>query len=401
MKNLIFFCLLFIGTLIGFSCSETPDVKDKSKRIADLVEEHWSTYAEEQGVDSIGVALYIKRGEEVLFSTSGFEENFNEHTYFRAASTTKTFTGASILKLHAEGKLDINHHLTDTIPGTTETYLPASAKYDIPFKEEITIRMLLAHTAGIFDVTNNPLPDTIDSPCAGQFYIDCQDSLEDGFITYTKEKLLSPLAEFKIYDFRPGEDFNYSNTGFGILGIIVERVSGLELSDYKHTQLLTPLGMSSTYFATTQEEVVLPEPNVDYFLKMGDNVYRNIPDNLTSAQAEGNIVTTMADLSTWAYELYHNKSVIPASLVADMTTMVENNKEIKFYGLACEGNPPDIGIGHNGAHVGTLNMMRYDNNTGATYLIHTNYLNFTSFEEFLEENDVLIDIIREAQAVLE
>jgi D-alanyl-D-alanine carboxypeptidase len=90
--------------------------------------------------------------------------SYGDNIQFGAASSTKSFTAAGILKLHQQGKLNIDDLITANIPGTNQPYIPNTSGYAIPNKNRITIRLLLQHRAGVFDVTNDEIPDTTNAP---------------------------------------------------------------------------------------------------------------------------------------------------------------------------------------------------------------------------------------------
>lgn len=90
----------------------------------------------------------------------GADENWRN----RIASASKIFTAAAIMLLDQRGKIDIEDVLTDMIPGTDVPYLADSPNYAIPCKDRMTIRQILSHRAGIFNVFNNPIPESSATP---------------------------------------------------------------------------------------------------------------------------------------------------------------------------------------------------------------------------------------------
>lgn len=97
-------------------------------------------------------------------------DSITADAHFRAASTTKTFTAAAIMLLDQRGLLHIDDLITATMPGRTEPYLPDTPDFAIPYKNQITIRQLLSHRAGVFDVTNQAIPAGSNALYAGSIY---------------------------------------------------------------------------------------------------------------------------------------------------------------------------------------------------------------------------------------
>jgi D-alanyl-D-alanine carboxypeptidase len=399
MKSKILYLLFATGmlSLIGLpSCSKKEDNgKCGQTCLQSILKEGWAGYAQEFHQKNIGIAIYIKSKQAAYFESYGFKQNFTRQTQIRGASTTKSFTGAAILKLYQEHKLNIDDKITANIPGTNEPYLPNTPEYAIPHKEEITIRMLLDHRAGVFDVTNTPIPSNVSAPYAGQFYVDYILALNGGHHDFTKEELLKPVVDNQLEFFPPDSAFHYSNTGFGLLGIIVERVSGLPLDQYQKMYLIDPMQLKNTYMAITEAESNVPQPRIDNYVWVDGQMITNFSDNLSSAQADGNIITTVEDLGTWAYGLWGTNKVLNAPTLKEMTTMLPTHEAHQFYGLACEGGPPEIGHGHNGARAGTMVIMRYDPKSKAAYILATNFLNAENLEEQGNVMDKIMASIQE------
>ena len=120
-----------------------------------------------------GIALQVKSKKGTFFVTAGMENGINQAVHFRAASNTKLFTATAVLLLAQQGKLKIDAKIIDTIPGTQMTYVPMTGDYQIPYRDLITISQLLHHRAGVFDVSNNAIPDTVSVqvPYKGKDYI--------------------------------------------------------------------------------------------------------------------------------------------------------------------------------------------------------------------------------------
>ncbi|MCB0687054.1 MAG: beta-lactamase family protein [Saprospiraceae bacterium] len=377
MKSSGLYLAIFSFVMLTCACEKVirdePLVEDLSR----LLEEQFSSYSN-SFTNDIGVALVIRDAQGVEFGQFGFDKPYTVNTLHRAASTTKTFTGAAIMKLYQEGKLDIDDVITNLIPGMDEPYIPDEESYDIPHKNAITIRKLLQHRAGVFDLSNQAVPDSVDAVYAGAFYFDYIKEMKGSNYSFTKEELVAPVAKHKLSYFAPGTGFHYSNTGFVLLGIIVERVSGLSLNEYLQESFLAPLDLDQTRFAITGVDA--PEaPTMDNYLLIDGTESPSGFDNLSSAQAEGNIITSLNDLSVWAYRLYGTSEILDSEMVNQMTNVTETGDWVGNYGLATTAFPLELGVGHDGAHQGFMTIMRYHAPTKSAYVAVTNMLDVDDF----------------------
>ena len=172
-----------------------------------------------------GAWLYAEKGEIVSKGVLGFRDPedtlpITEDTIFQLASISKTFTSAAVMLLVREGKLRLEDEITKFFP-------------EIPYPG-VTVRHLLNHTSGV--------PDYFDDA--------------DWFIKIWKEEKRVPgndeilrfLRETKAKPyFAPGGGLHYSNTGYNLLALLVERLSGVPYEDFLQKNIFEPAGMSSTY----------------------------------------------------------------------------------------------------------------------------------------------------------
>ncbi|WMT39215.1 serine hydrolase [Paenibacillus sp. D2_2] len=167
-----------------------------------------------------GIALIADHGEVQLrkgYGLNGPEKLISPDDKSRIASLTKGFTAAAIMKLEEEGKL----HLDDTL----ESYIPG-----FPQGNEITLHMLLSHTSGL--ASNFPRTEGL--------------TLEQTIETIKGKPLV----------FTPGTDFKYSNSGYMLLGRIIELVSGMSYTDFIQSHFIAPLHMTESGIADQQTRVI-------------------------------------------------------------------------------------------------------------------------------------------------
>ncbi|AKF04350.1 serine hydrolase domain-containing protein [Sandaracinus amylolyticus] len=192
-----------------------------------------------------------------------------EDTLFRSASIAKTFTGALVLSLHEEGLLSIDDPIS--------TYVPR-----VPRGDEITLRMLLQHTSGIVSYTRTP---------------PYQEALaSDRTRTFTADELID-MAIAEPADFPPGAAWNYSNTGYILLGVAVESVVGRSIADECTARFFVPLGMTDTRALSSGTPDALWSSYVP-----GGAAGPAAVVTPTSYAADGGYVTSLHDMAIWARE---------------------------------------------------------------------------------------------------
>src|SRR5215471_16741123 len=173
-----------------------------------------------------GAAVLIVKNGRVLFqrcygiSNLRSRSKIDAHTNFRLASVTKQFTAMSIMLLVHDGKLHYDDRLTDVFP-------------DFPdYGRSITVRNLLNHTSGLEDYEDLMPPADPNVPVE-------QIQIEDGGV-------LDLLKQQQGTKFKPGSKWEYSNSGYVLLGLMVQKVSGKSFPDFLHDRIFAPLKMTNT-----------------------------------------------------------------------------------------------------------------------------------------------------------
>ncbi len=233
--------------------------------IADRMFEGWHVPGLAYGV-VLGDQLIHARGLGTL--RVGEDATPTASSVFRIASMTKSFTAATVLTLRDEGRLRLDDPITEYVPETRHIRLPTT---DSP---PITIRHLLTMTAGF--PTDDPWGDR-----------------QQGLDLEAFSRLLAGGLSFA---WAPGTRFEYSNTGYGILGRLITNVAGAEYRDVVRERLLRPLGMDSTGYL--ESEVDEARKARGYLWR--DGGYVDEPMDAYGALASmGGIFTTVEDLSKW------------------------------------------------------------------------------------------------------
>ncbi|MEI8005421.1 MAG: serine hydrolase domain-containing protein [Bacteroidota bacterium] len=307
-----------------------------------------------------GLALKVSSKNGSYFVSSGFSEAITDQYHFRIASLTKVFTSTSIVLLAQEGKLNLDAKLTDTIPGTSMTYIPQDANYNIPYKDQITIRLLLEHNAGVFDVSNALIPDTVTAPVPykGKWYIGYVMDPEPEH-TFTFDELVGVVSTCRLFLFPPGQGHHYSNTGYSILGKIIERVSGMSYPQFVTENIFNPMGLNNSYAPYKGDDQLIPQPFVRGF-KYSPAVVECTKSNISANVAEGNLISNADDLSRFMRSLIRGEGVLSPVWVNDfMLVIPKTSFDNLNYALGIT-YAQNLGWGHTGAHEGFYTRMVTD-----------------------------------------
>lgn len=252
---------------------------------------------------------------------------------FRIASSSKTFTAVVVMQLVGEGRLSLND--------SVESLLPGVVRGNGNDGRRITVRNLLQHTSGIHD----DIPG-FETPAA--YY-------EHRYDVYTTAELVARAMQHKP-DFQPGKGWGYSNTGYLLLGMIVERVTGNPAYEEMKRRIIEPLGLSRTYWPGLRKG--LRGSYAHGYQRYADGVLVDVTRNRVGywAGAAGGLVSTTADLDRFYRALLGGRLVRPAQL-AQMKQTVPVSKELEEIwpgardGLGLFSRPLDCGgvsWGHSG-----------------------------------------------------
>lgn len=275
-----------------------------------------------------GAAVLVSRDGRILFEkTYGYanleyEVPFRTDMKFRIASVTKQFTAAAILKLQEQGFLNVNDKVSNYIP-------------ELPLGNEVTIHQLITHSSGLQRGWNDNLVRAVPA-------------------IFTMENILEEFKNAK-FNFNPGESWSYSNLGFIVLKIIIERISGLSYIDFLCKNFFNPLGMLNTgihkWDKLTGWEVVKNEVCGYYY--EGGKVFGAL--NLDRGIGAGGLYSTLGDLFLWNESLFNNKILSQASVEAALNPVqTKDGSPDKFgsqygYGLFIQKTNGIRRIHHGGA----------------------------------------------------
>ncbi len=385
---------LMAALMTASACGGTSQ-PDRQAALQQMVAQKWAAYSESIGYPASGGAvLHVSTPAGAYFASTGME-NASPDIHFRIASNTKTFTAAAIMLLQQRGLLHIDDFITANIPGTTTPYVPDSASYAIPYKASITIRQLLGHRAGVYDVTNEDIPADAPCPYAGKSYLATQDMSRQ----FTFDELVGVVATCEASYSPPSEnEYHYSNTGYSILGKVIERVSGLSYSDFVVQNLLVPNQLTETSSPSLHTERTIPAPfAVGYSLDYMESkkLVATVADNMSINVAEGNLISTPEQLARWNRALVTGAAGLDDTTVGSMKCAIPAGAR-DCYGLGIQ-QFTGLGFGHTGAHNGYLSVMLYDPASDVSMVL---FFSLIDFDDLGTEARVLFDIVTQARAIL-
>lgn len=262
-------------------------------------------------------------------------------TLFEIGSITKQFTAAAIVQLQEAGRLQLDDPLA--------RYLS-----DAPHANEVTLRQLLTHTSGLHEYFDGPEQEV--------------DDLVTRPVRF--EQLIARIADLPL-DFPPGSRRAYSNTGYALLGKVIEVVSGERYRDYLQHHILTPLGMTHT--VTLADTDRLAGMAVGYRHEQGV-LQRSPYFHPDWSGPAGFLVSTLDDLARWDAALRGGKVVSPAGYAQMTTSFIATDGSSIGYGLGLfvDSVYGQARIGHTGGAQGFTTADEYFPELGLRVLAFTN-----------------------------
>ncbi len=207
-------------------------------------------------------------------------------TKFRIGSITKQFTATAILQLAEQGKLSTDDLLSKYYPDAPPSW------------SKVTLKHLLTHSSGIPSYTGLASFGTHDSRLA-----------------HSPDELIKLIRD-KPLEFEPGAQYAYDNTGYVLLGYIVEKVSGQKYADYLQAHIFGPLGMLNTGYDNSDK--IIPKRAAGYSIDTNGWVNASFVD-MSTPFAAGALYSTVDDMLLWDQALYGNKVLSPSSKAAMFT----------------------------------------------------------------------------------
>lgn len=283
-----------------------------------------------------GISILVLKNGEAIYTSKGMA-NLNSHTKitqktgFRLASVSKPFTAIATMQLVEKGDLNLSDSILKYIPELSPTW------------SNITIEHLLTHRSGIYDIINDGWNPT----------------LLNGL---TNESLIPYLRQNPALEFAPGTKGEYSNTGFMLLAIIIERRTGLSFPKYMALNIFGPANMHDSYIVDENQPIKAGDA-INYALS---NAYYGINTFLKGSMAQ---VSSAEDFFNFFIALQKGALVSPETL-ANMTrshSKIVNSYDCG-YGFFINGNT----FGHSGEWDGFETELMINYSTNMQVVVLTN-----------------------------
>lgn len=315
-----------------------------------------------------GCVLVMDKGKAIYKNCTGYadfetKKLLNDSSLFDLASCSKQFTAMAIMILAERGKLNYSDNIKEYIP-------------ELPY-EGITVENLLTHTSG--------LPD----------YLDMLDKYWNKKTFATNYDIVGSFTKYKPpTDFKPGKKYEYSNTGYALLSIIIEKTSGMSYADFLDQNIFQPLGMKHSRVYNTRRVKNEKISNYAYGYVYSDSLKQYVlpdvlPENdyviyMDAITGDGTVNSCISDLALWEKGLRENRLV-------SKTTMDRAFSKVKL----SSGEPAGYGYGweiqadekferiahHSGSWPGYTSYAVHfiDKDKAVVILSNNEYINITRF----------------------
>ncbi|WP_081211525.1 serine hydrolase domain-containing protein [Salegentibacter sediminis] len=326
-RTVILRILLFAATIVSLYFVPWPIVKAWIAPLPDSIQKQVNK-AEDYGFDGIIVCIN-KKGNQSEFYTSGYKNRENKtpadpNSLFKIASVGKLYNALAVAKLVNDGKLSLEKTLSD--------YLP-ELKGRIEYADKITLRMLVQHRSGIPNFTDTYMYWAVPKE--------------------TADEQLALVLD-KPANFKPNEDYEYSNTNYLLLGRIMNRVLGYDKFEYIQKEIIDPLNLKHTFRSI--QDVNINNVMSGYYVGYDKDLKT---DNV------GSMLATAEDLSKFIRALNDGSAF-------------RNKKEQEIYSSIYKYE-------HTGLIPGYQTIAKYHKDIDAVIIQFTNTVNFEGYNWNLSE----------------
>ena len=346
-------CLVWVSMIFNHNILAQSNPVSKDDYLLEL-DEKIPAWLEEFIVPGAAIAL-IDNGEVIFQKGYGYADvknqvKINSQTGFNIGSISKTVTAWGVMKLVEDGKIELDSPAEKYL---TRWHFPSS-DFDV---DEVTIRRLLSHTAGLSLhgypgwAPSDTLP-TIEESLSGK-------NNGPGDVRIIME---------------PGTKWKYSGGGFTILQLIIEEVSGKKFAEYMQSEILDPLGMKNSSYLI--DEKIIGASSLEH------NTYGDvIPFELFTAEAAAGLHTTIEDFALFAQASLYNwnsekigQSILKSSTIELMTSPApaSDGRYGLGYGVDSIQNSSTVLVGHGGVNTGWHAYLRVNRETGDGFVMVTN-----------------------------
>ncbi len=366
--------IILILTLLLFGCSadeiKKPAVLDCPLENDALYRTNSKSAAYQAILDDYttrglpGVSLLVKDSTGFFIGSAGMADIAGKipmqpcHVS-KIASVTKMMLGAAIFRLQEKGVLSLNDPVSKYIP-------PATLNKISNGKAPLTIRNLMNHTSGFYDVISDQ-----------NFYLQV---LNDPTHKWNADELLSyTYGKPAMFDFQPADTAGYSNTNYLLLSMVIEAAAGMPHAQVLRKEIFDPLNMADTWYYIHEQ---LPENKLarGYFDLYNINKLEDLTNwNTGSGNGYGGVYSTVWDMYLFADALFVSKTLLSQESLDEMLVfhpVIESRKQL---GVACFkdfidiGGPEDFAWGHRGRDLAYSADLFYFPEHGTIMALIVNY----------------------------
>jgi CubicO group peptidase (beta-lactamase class C family) len=343
MKRPISFVALFscaIGVPAFAQTASAPSSRpDFAREAAELLEANYRA-------DAPGAAVLVARGDTVLFRAARGEADVEKDvplrpdSLFRIGSVSKQFSAAGVLKLVEAGKVKLEDPVSKFVP-------------DYPKGDRITVLQLLNHTSGVKSYTG--LPGYMDGPIRRDL---------------TTAQIIEAFKD-EPPDFEPGEGWAYNNSGYILVGAVIEAASGKPWHAYLDEVLFKPLGMTHTGYGHDPKFAAL---HVRGYTYDAGKVAPCRELSMTQPHAAGALISNVDDLLKWNRALHEGRVLAPATY-SQMVTPVGKAAESRAsygFGLFTDRLRNRDTLQHGGGIFGFVSALTYIQGPDVTVVVLEN-----------------------------
>ncbi|EDX64744.1 alkaline D-peptidase [Bacillus cereus 03BB108] len=279
-----------------------------------------------------GILAKISNGSKTWSYTAGIadlrtKKPMKADFRFRIGSVTKTFIATVLLQLSGENRLNLDDSIEKWLPGVIQ-----GNGYD---GNQITIRQILNHTSGIADYINSKDFDIMDTKKS-----------------YTAEEFVKMGISLPP-DFAPGKGWSYSNTGYVVLGILIEKVTGNSYAEEIEKRIIEPLDLSNTFLPGNSSVIPGTKHARGYFQLDGASELKDVT-YINPGSSDGDMISNADDLNKFFSYLLSGK-LLKEQQLKQMLTTVPTEREGTGYGLGIFETKLPNGVsvwGHRGGVLG-------------------------------------------------
>ena len=293
-------------------------------------------FSERQSLTAAGVSVLVMKDGEIVYQGSKGMANINagislnEHTGFRLASVSKSFTALAIMQLVEAGEIDIHDSILDYLPELPNAW------------RAITVEMLISHKSGIYDLLND----------------NWNPALLEGL---TNAGARAHFAINSALEFTPGSRMDYSNSGYVLLAEIIERVTAYDFADYMREFIFEPVGMEHSYITDENQPLLVDDALNRATSHTFYGVTTYISGNMAQVSSASDFVHFFTALR--AGELVSSETI--ETMVLQRGTLFGGGYG---YGFMLNGNS----YGHQGSWDGFRTIMTIDPELNLEFVVLTN-----------------------------